>query len=439
MASALKRKRGSAGVRDVQKRAKPSNDSQGSALASKLLEPVGWRAAFNPPAKTRELIHTNGINSDNIDVQSDSNSPEGADFEEFIAEGTRALAEKKMQKSKAKQAKQAKQLASIKKSPDTWKLSESIGGRMIDADPVFTQDERYALILYLRSHADKGRFLIVANRTTILVYSTSNSLLSRSIKLAIDPKLRPNARIITFCLSPTNPDLLWVACSDGAIYSINWTSGAGADQYWGISSTGCIHMTVASMESAGRRRDVVFTTEARKDGGWRITANELAPPNGPIQTVARTIHSSNQRILFLKAGKEGSVIVATSGKGILLGSLRSADFGTIDKIKYEFRLFESSDAISSLDVRVTDRPKSAILQDRGSKRYPVVDVAIGDVKGSIFVHNDLLQNIVRPQRNSTGESGIQLIPRKLHWHRQAVHSVKWSLDGTSTLPVARSV
>jgi NET1-associated nuclear protein 1 (U3 small nucleolar RNA-associated protein 17) len=433
MASALKRKRGNADVRNVPKRTKPSNDSQGSALASKLLEPVGWRAAFNPPAKTRQLIHTNGINGDNVDIRSDSNSHEGADFEEFIAEGTRALAEKKMQKSKAKQ------LASIKKSLDTWKLSESIGGRMIDADPVFTQDERYALILYLRSHADKGRFLIVANRTTILVYSTSNSLLSRSIKLAIDPKLRPNTRIITFCLSPTNPDLLWVACSDGAIYSINWSSGAGADQYWGISSTGCIYMTVASMESAGRRRDVVFTTEARKDGGWRITANELAPPNGPIQTVARTIHSSNQRILFLKTGKEGSVIVATSGKGILLGSLRSADFGTIDKIKYEFRLFESSDAISSLDIRVTDRPKSASLQDKGSKQYPVVDVAIGDVKGSIFVHNDLLQNIFRPQQNYTGESGIQLIPRKLHWHRQAVHSIKWSMDGTSSLSVARSV
>ena len=133
---------------------------------------------------------------------------------------------------------------------------------------------------YLRCLADRCRFLIVANRTAIQVYSTSNSLLTRSIKLAIDTKTRPNARIITYCLSPTNPDLVWVACSDGAVYSVNWTSGVGADQYWGISSTGCIHMTVASMESAGRRRDVVFTTEARKDGGWRITANELAPQTG---------------------------------------------------------------------------------------------------------------------------------------------------------------
>lgn len=283
-------------------------------------------------------------------------------------------------------------------------------------------------IYYLGGVANGCRFLIVANRTTIQVYSTSDSLLTRSIKLEIDPKARRNAHIIAYCMSPTNPDLLWVACSDGAIYCINWTSGAGADQYWGISSTGCIHMTVASMESAGRRRDVVFTTEAKKDGGWRITANELAPLKSPIQTAARTIYSSNQRIQYMKTGAEGSILVAASGKRVLVGNLRFTDYGTIDKIKYEFRVFDSADVISSLDINVTDRPKSAT--DKAAKRYPIVDVVVGDVKGAIFVHNDLVQNIVRSQRNTAGESGIQLIPRKLHWHRQAVHTVKWSLDGT---------
>jgi NET1-associated nuclear protein 1 (U3 small nucleolar RNA-associated protein 17) len=188
-------------------------------------------------------------------------------------------------------------------------------------------------------------------------------------------------------------------------------------------------MTVASMESAGRRRDVVFTTEAKKDGGWRITANELAPPKGPIQTVARTIYTSNTRVQFLKTGKEGAVLVASSGKKVLIGSLRSTDYGTIDKIRYEFRVFESPDDISSLDLRITDRSKSTVSGEKGSKRYPVVDVAVGDVKGSIFVHNDIVLNIFRPQQSSAGESGIHLIPRKLHWHRQAVHTVKWSLDG----------
>lgn len=272
------------------------------------------------------------------------------------------------------------------------------------------------------------RFLIVAYRVELHVYSTADSLLNRSIRLQIDTDTRPTARIIAYCLSPTNPNTIWVACSDGAIYSIDWTSGTGADQYWGISSTGCIHMAVASMESAGRRRDVVFTTEIRKDGGWRITANELAAPNGPVDTTARTIYTSNQRIHFLKTAREGSIIVAASEKRILLGGLRSKEYDTVDRIRYEFRTFESTDPICSLDVRVSDRSTTGTTKKSPKlDKTPVVDVIVGDVKGSIFVHDDLLSNLIKSQ--TANAPGINLIPRKLHWHRKAVHSNKWSLDG----------
>jgi NET1-associated nuclear protein 1 (U3 small nucleolar RNA-associated protein 17) len=287
---------------------------------------------------------------------------------------------------------------------------------------------------YHRNVANMFRFLIVANRTTVQVYSTSNSLLTRTIKLQIDASKGPNARIITYCLSPTDSDFVWVACADGTIYRINWTNGAGTDQSWTISSTGCIHMTVASMDSAGRRRDVVFTTEIRKDGGWRITANELAPPGGPIETAAKTIYTSTQRINFMKTAKGGTVIVAASGNRVLLGSLRSIEFGTIDKIKYEFRVFESTDAISSLDIKTSDREKAPVVKGQTLKGFPIVDVVVGDVKGSIFVHNDLLQNLYMSQRGGQEVPGISLIPRKLHWHRQTVYTVKWSLDGMKFLP-----
>lgn len=189
-------------------------------------------------------------------------------------------------------------------------------------------------------------------------------------------------------------------------------------------------MTVASMLSAGRRRDVVFTTESRKDKGWRITANELAPPNGPIQTVARTIYSSTEKVNFLKTAREGSVVAAASGKRVLLGILRSDEYNTIDKIKYEFRVFESTDPISSLDIRVSDRPVLK-AQNTAPKRLPIVDVVVGDVKGAIFLHTDLWLNLgeFRKDKSKKVAPGISLMPQKLHWHRQAVLTVKWSLDG----------
>ena len=275
------------------------------------------------------------------------------------------------------------------------------------------------------------RFLILATPTTLNIYSTSSSLLTRSIEPSVDRTVRPHARIITYALSPTNPDLVWVACSDGAIYCVNWTSGAGSEVWWNISSTGCIHMTVASMVSAGRRRDVVFTTESRKDGGWRITANELAPPKGPVETASRTIYSSTQKVNFLKTAGEGSVVAAASEKRVLLGVLRSEEYDTIDKIRYEFRVFESTDLISSLDLRAYERLKVPNTKVAAPKRMPVVNIVVGDVRGQIFLHDDLWLNLGESKK--TGHTklapGFKLMPRKLHWHREAVHTVKWSLDG----------
>ena len=287
-------------------------------------------------------------------------------------------------------------------------------------------------VLLVVYSAKTSRFLILANRSTINVYSTANSLLTITITPKVDEALRPHARIITFCVSPTNPEFIWVAYADGAIYYINWMTGVGADEYWSISATGCIHMTVASMISGGRRRDVLFTTEV-SDVAWRITAHELAPPGSSLSTAARTIYASAHKVNFLKTANEGAVIVASAGNNVILGALKSNEYDTIDKIKYEFHVFESTDFISSLDVRCSDPTEETnkARPTKGKKSrvpLPIVDVVVGDVKGSIFVHNDLLRNLFQVDK-SADVSSISLIPRKLHWHRQAVQSVKWSLDG----------
>ena len=194
------------------------------------------------------------------------------------------------------------------------------------------------------------------------------------------------------------------------------------------------HMTASSMTSAGRTRDIVFTTEERRDGGWRVTAHELTPPGSDIPTVARTIYTSTQPIHILKVVKNGSLIVAASESRVLVANLRTADFDSVDKIRYEFRVFESTDYISSIDVRVTAANKGQKSKSKESKSkaetFGVVDVVVGDVKGSIFVHSDLLRKMIQSQNAvASGKPAADMLPRKMHWHRKAVQSVKWSLDG----------
>ncbi|CZS98996.1 related to small nucleolar ribonucleoprotein [Rhynchosporium agropyri] len=438
MASILKRKRAPVDMSDTVQRSKSVKTKSGTPLRNPIQYP-GWEAAFEPPPAT-ELVKVEVPNGDSKEGNGRRDSLQSLEYDDIVGKdskenngvgessgrkkkrkgrGDKPRAEQSVKLSKEQSHKRVELPALVstfkKTGQEPWKLSASIGGRMVNADPVFSRDEK---------------FLIVAHLGAVHVYSTANSLLTRSIKLKLNEVVDLPPQIIAFCLSPTDSDLVWVACSDGSIYSINWTSGAGAKDYWVVSSSGCIHMTVASMESAERRRDVVFTTEARKDGGFRITANELAPPNSSIQTVARTIYTSNQRINFLKTASDGSIVIAASGNKVLIGRLRSTEYDTIDKMRYEFRVFESTDAIKSLDIRVTQRPGAEGLKKANPlKRIPVVDLVVGDVRGVVFLHNDLFPKLWIESDGKISGVSLTLAPRKLHWHRQAVHTVKWSLDG----------
>jgi len=143
---------------------------------------------------------------------------------------------------------------------------------------------------------------------------------------------------------------------------------------------------------------------------------------------ARTIYTTPNRIQFLETARDGSVIVAASGNRVLVGRLRSTDYDAIEKIRYEFRIFESTDAVKSMDIRVSDRTETDGLK-KSLQTTPIVDVVVGDVRGVLFVHNDLLAKLFSLSADGKLPAGISMVPRKLHWHRQVVHTVKWSRDG----------
>lgn len=267
--------------------------------------------------------------------------------------------------------------------------------------------------------------MIVANRLSLQVYSTSTSLLIKSIPLAVKDAGTTTEQIVAYCLSPSNPAFCWVACSDGAVFRVDWTSGSGAEEYWTTSSTGLVTITVASMLSTGRLRDVVFTTEARKEGGYRISTHELTRPGEAVTTAAKTIFTISERIHDMKTLAGGEIIVAAAEKKVLIGSLRSSDFNTVDNIKYQFHTFELADHITSLDARIGGLIAPASKKDQATPKKTnsgsfVVDMAVGDAKGSIFLYSDIL-NLIRSHQT--------ILPKKLHWHRKAVSSIKWSRDG----------
>lgn len=123
MASILKRKRGSLEVPDVPKRAKSVLDTATNSVKN-IGAAAGWEAAFHPPnATATSLIKTNGVNGTENSGEGKSQSPEAIDFDLM-------------------QAGDFEQGTEDAHKLQPWALSESIAGRMLNHEPVFSKDEK---------------------------------------------------------------------------------------------------------------------------------------------------------------------------------------------------------------------------------------------------------------------------------------------------------
>ena len=91
--------------------------------------------------------------------------------------------------------------------------------------------------------------------------------------------------------------------------------------------------------------------------------------------------------------------------------------------------------ITALDSRVATSLRPAqqsrrMMKDKPKPRNsksPIIDVLVGGARGSIYFYNDLVAKLEALEGNESNQDA--LVGRKYHWHRRAVHTVKWSKDG----------
>ena len=280
---------------------------------------------------------------------------------------------------------------------------------MLDIDPILTPDDK---------------FMILAYNTSLQVYSCADSLLLRNIKLPISSVTEHPEHIISACLSPSDPDLVWVASSLGRIWLINWTTGDGTTHHVKIKCDFISGMSVDLMNIGGETRDVSFVC-VKKGTRWQILACSVR--DGALESTAVTFSQEKDfPIHNIQSHRNGHTLVASTDRNVLLGSL-SQNVTSLDQAAYQFYTFDCSDEITCLDARTADRVHLNRASQRKQGDHPVIDIVVGCARGAVFLYNDIL-----PQLHilSQGESRhFSLQPRKYHWHRRAVHAVKWSRDG----------
>lgn len=181
-------------------------------------------------------------------------------------------------------------------------------------------------------------------------------------------------------------------------------------------------LTVAPMLMKNRLIDVPFVSILANET-WHVVAcyvQDMMIKNRKI------ILSRGEIIENLKSANNGSSLAASSRNNILVGSLSTSTIPSIKELAYEFYVLDCPDEITCIDLRVGERIHLSRKSQRQTGDEPVMEVVVGCARGSIYYYNDLLPQLRYLQKAGRGAS---LQPRKYHWHRKAVHAVKWSQDG----------
>ncbi|KAI0009428.1 sporulation protein [Xylariaceae sp. FL0662B] len=342
----------------------------------------------------------------NQDIRSIAPRDGSEDMTTAVVNAGAQAPKKKKRHHRSKEKEEHDQL--LEDHQSTWRISQPMGGRMLNIDPIFTEDEKH---------------LILAYNTSIQVYSATESLLIRKIQLPLLAEKSSLAQVVSIVLSPTSPNLVWVASSTGHLWLIDWTKGDGFRLSLRLSCDLVHDMSVESMKIGRESRDVPLLS-IKRDENWHIVACDIEKSK---LKRSKDILTQTMIIRNLRSIQNGYALTASAEHNVILGTLRTPAIASFHDLDYEFFTLDCADDITCLDIRATERIHLNRKSQVEAGDEPVVEIAVGCARGAVFFYNDLLPQLRWLHGSKSRKYSLQ--PRKYHWHRRAVHAVKWSRDG----------
>ncbi|KAG0153061.1 hypothetical protein PDIDSM_2020 [Penicillium digitatum] len=270
------------------------------------------------------------------------------------------------------------------KSLAPWSFSRPVGGRYNNLDPILTHNDTH---------------LLVGLDTAVQVFATSTSRLSRTLQM------ESGQQIIGFSICPEDQESLYIFTSSGSTSKWNWSSGKRIARWETTCTT--FSTSLASVGKEGCTAAVSFSIISQKDGKRHISINTLGDKK--IQGTTTALETS-QKINSIKVTPDGRVIIASDGKHLFVGATTSAELETLETAQYAWR-----------EVTLPVNATCFDIQIQGSES---IDLAVGESGGSILIYQNVLNGLLDKDFSDKRSS-----PRKLHWHRGSVNTVRWSKDG----------
>ncbi|KIV97075.1 hypothetical protein PV10_00870 [Exophiala mesophila] len=272
----------------------------------------------------------------------------------------------------------------------SWALSPAQGGIFIDQDPLISTD---------------GNLLILPTASEVQIYSTKTSLLVR--------RLQSHAEITSCALSAVDPNKLYVGHRSGFISVWDCESGRQLGQYQAKIGIG----QLAALSHSAHQETILVLHEHDNSKTRLLVAYTVDQNNHKIKMTGTLLTKSNP-VSGFQCLAAGSLIIVSSQSKLLLGY--SQDVGKENAgLEYTWREISLGSNITSFDGQVNPG------KSRTMRKIPSLDVVLGMESGVMLQYEDLLFKLIGKEKNNSSDS---IMSRKLHWHRTAVNTVKWSRD-----------
>lgn len=178
-------------------------------------------------------------------------------------------------------------------------------------------------------------------------------------------------------------------------------------------------MTLGAVTINKKPTDILYVSESTKNN-HRIVAYDASDLTQPTSQV---LQNRSGKTSIVRATNGGNILTSVAGNTLMVGALQQKSVGSVEGLAYDFYSIDTSDEVSCLSVRLAPKKTSSKKKASQEPSNHVLDIAIGGVRGAIYIYSDLLS-----QLRAKSQKGLE-IPKKQHWHQRAAHSIAWSPDG----------
>ncbi|KAF2501823.1 WD40 repeat-like protein [Lophium mytilinum] len=308
-------------------------------------------------------------------------------------------------KKKEKKGKRKDKKVKSTKVEVPWSISEAVGGWFLPHDSVFSPDEK---------------FLVLATRSYLHIYSTQTSLLVRSLRVI-------RSEITSYAISESKPTQVYAATATGLITTWDLDTGKWLGR-WDIKSE---IRGIAAVLPAKGSQDIIFTQEA----GNRhvINAQTLRTGAQASENELKQILRTDEPIRSFQVLSAGAIIVVALQNSMMIGKALPLSTTDLKELEYVWRTFKIQQAVTSFHARLNIQtgPIADPQKALSGMNLESLDLAIGCVDGAILLYDDIVRKLKKIEKKSEkkNEKPENIVPRRLHWHREGVASLKWSVDG----------